>query len=106
MKHNKKIFFYLIHMFSCCVRVSCCKNPSTARSYVRNKLHGHGVRTFQRWRAFYARELNASRFFCHIGRSKTHGRNIGEQCSGSGSWPIRILHVGRMGYSRSACSSV
>lgn len=40
---------------------------------------------FQRRRALYARELNASRFFCHVGRPKTHGRKVGEQRRGRGS---------------------
>lgn len=69
-------------MFSC--SKSFASSP-TARSYVRDELRGHGVRTFQRRQAFYARELNASRFFCHVGRSKTHGRKIGKQRGGRGS---------------------
>lgn len=41
-----------------------------------------------------------------VGRSKAHGREIGKQCSGRGSRSLRILHVGRMGYFRSTCSTV
>lgn len=50
--------------------------------------------------------LMPATFFCHVGRSKTHGREIREQRGGRGGRSVRILHVGRMGYSRSACSSV
>lgn len=40
------------------------------------------------------------------GRSKAYGREIGKQCGGCRSRPLRILHVGRMGYFRSTCSTV
>lgn len=40
------------------------------------------------------------------GRSKAHGWEIGKQRGGCRSRSLRILHVGRMGYFRSTCSTV